>query len=150
MSLQSKEKLSWDDIKVLYNLLNQNREKFSFSGTITPPENKKKKVVPTDVENLNNYVVNMASNKYIQGAAQTGVTIPESKTLIYPLEFQKIKNTLENINKICAFDNSFYTSNNGFNPDFDAPSCSTQCNTFCPHRQDAFTGFDHNFCTRFW
>lgn len=149
MSIKSKDKLSWNDIKNLYTLLNENYKKFSIP-VVKIPEQYKKKVVPNDVQTLNTYVTNMTSNKYIKNVANTGVVIPETKTLIYPLEFGKIKTTLENINKVCPHDNSFYTSNNGFNPDFDAPSCSTQCGTYCSSDKSSFyeyTGFDNKFAT---
>lgn len=56
----------------------------------------------------------MASNKYLTSTAVTGVTVPRAGSLIYPLEFTRIRTTIDNINNTCAFDAGFNSNNNGF------------------------------------
>ena len=119
MAISTNNKLSWTDIQTLYNNLNTARTKFGFS-TVTVPSNPGI-AKPSQIETLNSYVNNMSSNKYLTNVAATGVTVPKVGTLIYPLEFTKIKTTIDKIQNTCAFDSfdssfhaSFYSSNNGF------------------------------------
>lgn len=115
MAISTNNKLSWADIQTLYNRLNAARTKFGFSAVTVPsnPDIAKS----SQVQTLNSYVNNMSNNKYLTDVAVTGVTVPSVGTLIYPLEFTKIKTTIDNIRNTCAFDSfdsSFNSSNNSF------------------------------------
>lgn len=112
MAISSGDTLSWSDIETLYTNLNTARQKFGFT-TVTVPGNPGL-AKPSSISDLDSVVNAMASNKYLTSTAVTGVTVPRAGSLIYPLEFARIRTTIDNINNACAFDAGFNSNNNGF------------------------------------
>lgn len=112
MAISSSNTLSWNDIETLYTNLNTARQKFGFT-TVTVPGNPGL-AKPSSISDLDSVVNAMASNKYLTSTAVTGVTVPRAGSLIYPLEFTRIRTTIDNINNTCAFDAGFNSNNNGF------------------------------------
>lgn len=95
MSLESNAKAAWSDIAALYDKLNTERSRFSFS-TITPSHSEK--IVPMDVINLKQYIQEMASNSALTQVAQTtNISEPEVGTLIKPIAFNQMSTIIDNI-----------------------------------------------------
>ncbi len=95
MSLEQNAKAAWADITALYNRLNTERSRFSFS-TITPSNNEK--IVPMDIINLKQYIQEMTSNSALTQTAQTTlISEPEVGALIKPVAFNQMSTIIDNI-----------------------------------------------------
>lgn len=95
MSLNSGEKAAWQDIVALYDKLNTERTRFSFS-TVTPKNDTI--IKQTDIVNLKNYIQEMTSNSQLTSIANTNaVTVPNVGDLIKPLSFNQMSTIIDNI-----------------------------------------------------
>ena len=134
MSIEKDEILYWSDIQTLYRNLKTAREKFRISteGVDWNPDNPGF-AKPEQVEDLNDLVNAMSTNKYLKKVAVTNVVVPDQGTLIYPIEFSAIATTIDNINNTCAYDSC---NCEGYTPcNDDGSDYCTHCNhdTFCPY-----------------
>ena len=154
MAISSSNTLSWNDIETLYTNLNTARQKFGFT-TVTVPGNPGL-AQPSNISDLDSAVNAMASNQFLTSTAITGVTVPRAGSLIYPLEFTRIRTTIDNINNTCAFDAGFNSdcngfgfnsghksSNNGFG--FDSSNNGFHVCSDNSFRSSIFSGFNNNF-----
>lgn len=102
MSISKGSKLSWSDIQSIYTSLNTERQRFGYSA-VTVPSNPGK-AATSAVSNLKTAIEELANNKYVNSTANTGVTVPSTGTLIYPLPFSTMSSTVGKIAGVCAFD----------------------------------------------
>lgn len=102
MNISQGSKLSWSDIQNIYTSLNVERERFGYSEIAIPSN--PGKATPNEVSNLKTAIEELKNNKYVSSTANTGVTVPSSGTLIYPLPFTTMSGTVSNIANVCAFD----------------------------------------------
>lgn len=102
MSISKGSKLSWSDIQSIYTSLNTERKRFGYS-TVTVPSNPGK-AATSAVSNLKTAIEELKNNKYVSSTANTGVTVPSTGTLIYPLPFSTMSSTVGKIADVCAFD----------------------------------------------
>lgn len=102
MSISQGSKLSWSDIQNIYTSLNEERDRFGYDKVRVPSN--PGRVTPTAVSNLKTAIEELKNNKYVGNTANTKVTVPSTGTLIYPLPFTTMSNTINKIADVCAFD----------------------------------------------
>lgn len=102
MSISKGSKLSWSDIQNIYTSLNVERERFGYSEVAIPSN--PGKATPNEVSDLKTAIEELKNNKYVGNTANTGINIPSVGTLIYPLPFTTMSNTINKITDVCTFD----------------------------------------------
>lgn len=129
----------WNDIKKLYNNLNEVRSKFELN-TITPPENKGISVVPTDVKNLKDLVEAMTTNSYIGSIASTSeVIVPVKGEKLIEEPFLKLDEIIANVREVCNYNSNATFDSSTFNgTSFGNSSCFGSSFGGCSFNASAF------------
>lgn len=102
----SNQRLNWSDIITIYNNLNTQRQRFSMS-TVAVPNNVNYLATVAQMQELKNQIEGLSTHNLIGSIANTGVTLPAVGSLIKPLEYNLMQETLDDISAICIHFNNF-------------------------------------------
>lgn len=122
MALSKGNPPTWNDIVDLYSRLNTARKKFDIAEVAIPSN--PGKMMTTDISNLKTAIESTSSNSYIGTTANTGVTVPNIGTLIYPNIFTDMSSTIQNIQDTCNFNPCSFSCFCGFG----GGACCDFCN----------------------
>ena len=107
-------RISWSDVRALYDTLNTAQTRFSQSRT-TAPSNEGRRTRESDITTLKNEIENLRNVSYVGTQATfSNFTAPRANELMKRVPLEEIRSKLDTINGICAYDGANYTSNNGY------------------------------------
>ena len=107
-------RISWSDVRALYDTLNTAQTRFSQSRT-TAPSNEGRHTRESDITTLKNEIENLRNVSYVGTQATfSNFTAPRANELMKRVPLEEIRSKLDTINGICAYDGANYTSNNGY------------------------------------
>ena len=107
-------RISWSDVRALYDTLNTAQTRFSQSRT-TAPSNEGRRTRESDITTLKNEIENLRNVSYVGTQATfSNFTAPRANELLKRVPLEEIRSKLDTINGICAYDGANYTSNNGY------------------------------------
>ena len=145
MAISENNKVLWSDIESLFTNLNTARKKFSMS-TVTVPSNQNTTAKAETVNDLKDLIEAMSSSPYIGSAASTGVVDLTAGQLIEPEPLNILSNKITEIQNICAFNSSFFTSfNSSFNSSFFASFNSSFNSSNFASFNSSFNASHNNF-----
>ena len=106
MALKAGDKATWADISGLYERLNTQRTKFSFS-TVSIPNNQNTVARSSHIASLNSFIVEMRSNSFLSSVIPSSIAAPTVGTPLTPPS--TIDTLLTTITNTCAFGNSSFS-----------------------------------------
>ena len=106
MALKAGDKATWADISGLYERLNTQRTKFSFS-TVSIPNNQNVVARSSHIASLNSFIVEMRSNSFLSSVIPSSIAAPTVGTPLTPPS--TIDTLLTTITNTCAFGNSSFS-----------------------------------------
>ena len=107
-------RISWSEVRALYDTLNTAQTRFSQSRT-TAPSNEGRRTRESDITTLKNEIENLRNVSYVGTQATfSNFTAPRANELMKRVPLEEIRSKLDTINGICAYDGANYTSNNGY------------------------------------
>lgn len=116
-------RISWADVRALYDNLNTAQTRFSQSRTAIP-DNTKQRVGARDVITIKNEIENLRNVSYVGTKATFDTfTAPRVNELTKYTPLSQIRTKLEEVNAICAYDGSYNgtyrASNNAYDASYD-------------------------------
>ena len=107
-------RISWSDVRALYDTLNTAQTRFSQTRT-TAPSNGERHARQNDIATLKNEIENLRNVSYVGTQANFSTfTAPRASELMKRVPLNEIRNKLDTINGICAYNGADYTSNNSY------------------------------------
>lgn len=108
-------RISWSDVRALYDTLNTAQTRFSQTRT-TAPSNGERHARQSDITTLKNEIENLRNVSYVGTQATfSNFTAPRASELMKRVPLEEIRSKLDTINGICAYNGADYTSNNSYN-----------------------------------
>ena len=116
-------RISWADVRALYDNLNTAQTRFSQSRTAIPDKTKQR-VGSRDVITIKNEIENLRNVSYVGTKATFDTfTAPRVNELTRYIPLSQIRTKLEEVNAVCAYDGSYngtyrasnYAYNGGYN-----------------------------------
>ena len=113
MSLNSGNRVEWNDIRNIYTKLNTERQRFNFS-TVTVSSKEEEPLLATDITDLKDVVDEMKSHTQLSSVV-SAIEIPNATPgeIVKPTSFEKIDTLIENIQSTPT-----YGSNYGYNSSY--------------------------------
>lgn len=113
-------RISWADVRALYDNLNTAQTRFSQSRTAIP-DNTKQRVGARDVITIKNEIENLRNVSYVGTKATFDTfTAPRVNELTKYTPLSQIRTKLEEVNAVCAYDGSYNGSYRASNNAYDA------------------------------
>ena len=117
-------RISWADVRALYDNLNTAQTRFSQSRTAIPDKTKQR-VGARDVITIKNEIENLRNVSYVGTKATFDTfTAPRVNELTRYIPLSQIRTKLEEVNAVCAYDGSYNgsyrASNNAYDASYDA------------------------------
>lgn len=107
-------RISWSDVRALYDTLNTAQTRFSQART-TAPSNGERHARQSDITTLKNEIENLRNVSYVGTQATfSNFTAPRANELMKRVPLEEIRSKLDTINGICAYNGADYTSNNTY------------------------------------
>lgn len=107
-------RISWSDVRALYDTLNTAQTRFSQTRT-TAPSNGERHARQSDITTLKNEIENLRNVSYVgTQAIFSNFTAPRASELMKRVPLEEIRSKLDTINGICAYNGADYTSNNSY------------------------------------
>ena len=107
-------RISWSDVRALYDTLNTAQTRFSQTRT-TAPSNGERHARQSDITTLKNEIENLRNVSYVGTQATfSNFTAPRASELMKRVPLEEIRSKLDTINGICAYNGADYTSNNSY------------------------------------
>ena len=107
-------RISWSDVRALYDTLNTAQTRFSQTRTIAP-SNGERHARQSDITTLKNEIENLRNVSYVGTQATfSNFTAPRASELMKRVPLEEIRSKLDTINGICAYNGADYTSNNSY------------------------------------
>lgn len=107
-------RISWSDVRALYDTLNTAQTRFSQTRT-TAPSNGERHARQSDITTLKNEIENLRNVSYVGTQATfSNFTAPRASELMKRVPLEEIRSKLDTINGICAYNGANYTSNNSY------------------------------------
>ena len=108
-------RISWADVRALYDNLNTAQTRFSQSRTAIPDKTKQR-VGARDVITIKNEIENLRNVSYVGTKATFDTfTAPRVNELTRYIPLSQIRTKLEEVNAVCAYDGSYRASNYAYN-----------------------------------
>lgn len=112
-------RISWADVRALYDNLNTAQTRFSQSRTAIP-DNTKQRVGARDVITIKNEIENLRNVSYVGTKATFDTfTAPRVNELTKYTPLSQIRTKLEEVNAVCAYDGSYNGSYRASNNAYD-------------------------------
>lgn len=116
-------RISWADVRALYDNLNTAQTRFSQSRTPSP-DKARQKVGARDVITIKNEIENLRNISYVGTKATFDTfTAPRVGELTKRIPLSQIRSKLEEVNAVCAYDGSYNgtyrASNNAYDASYD-------------------------------
>lgn len=116
-------RISWADVRALYDNLNIAQTRFSQSRTAIPDKTKQR-VGARDVITIKNEIENLRNVSYVGTKATFDTfTAPRVNELTKYIPLSQIRTKLEEVNAVCAYDGSYNgtyrASNNAYDASYD-------------------------------
>lgn len=116
-------RISWADVRALYDNLNTAQTRFSQSRTAIPDKTKQR-VGARDVITIKNEIENLRNVSYVGTKATFDTfTAPRVNELTKYIPLSQIRTKLEEVNAVCAYDGSYNgtyrASNNAYDASYD-------------------------------
>lgn len=113
-------RISWADVRALYDNLNTAQTRFSQSRTAIPDKTKQR-VGARDVITIKNEIENLRNVSYVGTKATFDTfTAPRVNELTKYIPLSQIRTKLEEVNAVCAYDGSYNGSYRASNNAYDA------------------------------
>ena len=113
-------RISWADVRALYDNLNTAQTRFSQSRTAIPDKTKQR-VGARDVITIKNEIENLRNVSYVGTKATFDTfTAPRVNELTKYIPLSQIRTKLEKVNDVCAYDGSYNGSYRASNNAYDA------------------------------
>lgn len=107
-------RISWSDVRALYDTLNTAQTRFSQART-TAPSKGERHARQSDITTLKNEIENLRNVSYVgTQAIFSNFTAPRANELMKRVPLEEIRGKLDTINGICAYNGANYTSNNSY------------------------------------
>ena len=107
-------RISWSDVRALYDTLNTAQTRFSQTRT-TAPSKGERHARQSDITTLKNEIENLRNVSYVgTQAIFSNFTAPRANELMKRVPLGEIRGKLDTINGICAYNGADYTSNNSY------------------------------------
>lgn len=115
-------RISWADVRALYDNLNTAQTRFSQSRTAIP-DKAKQRVGARDVITIKNEIENLRNVSYVGTKATFDTfTAPRVNELTKYIPLSQIRTKLEEVNAVCAYDsgynNTYRASNNAYDASY--------------------------------
>ena len=112
-------RISWAEVRALYDNLNTAQTRFSQSRTAIP-DNTKRRVGARDVITIKNEIENLRNVSYVGTKATFNTfTAPRASELTKHIPLSEIRTKLEEVNAVCAYDGSYNGSYRASNNAYD-------------------------------
>ena len=112
-------RISWADVRALYDNLNTAQTRFSQSRTAIPDKTKQR-VGARDVITIKNEIENLRNVSYVGTKATFDTfTVPRANELTKYIPLSQIRTKLEEVNAVCAYDGSYNGSYRASNNAYD-------------------------------
>lgn len=112
-------RISWADVRALYDNLNTAQTRFSQSRTAIPDKTKQR-VGARDVITIKNEIENLRNVSYVGTKATFDTfTAPRANELTKYIPLSQIRTKLEEVNAVCAYDGSYNGSYRASNYAYD-------------------------------
>lgn len=112
-------RISWADVRALYDNLNTAQTRFSVSRT-TAPDGVGRRAKANDINTVKNEIENLRSVSYVGTKATfDSFTAPRSTELTKYIPLSEIRGKIEEINAVCAYDGSYNGSYRASNNAYD-------------------------------
>ena len=112
-------RISWAEVRALYDNLNTAQTRFSQSRTAIP-DNTKRRVGARDVITVKNEIENLRNVSYVGTKATFDTfTAPRASELTKHTPLSEIRTKLEEVNAVCAYDGSYNGSYRASNNAYD-------------------------------
>ena len=112
-------RISWADVRALYDNLNTAQTRFSQSRTAIPDKTKQR-VGARDVITIKNEIENLRNVSYVGTKATFDTfTAPRANELTKYIPLSQIRTKLEEVNAVCAYDGSYNGSYRASNNAYD-------------------------------
>ena len=112
-------RISWAEVRALYDNLNTAQTRFSQSRTAIP-DNTKRRVGARDVITIKNEIENLRNVSYVGTKATFDTfTAPRASELTKHIPLSEIRTKLEEVNAVCAYDGSYNGSYRASNNAYD-------------------------------
>ena len=113
-------RISWADVRALYDNLNTAQTRFSQSRTAIPDKTKQR-VGARDVITIKNEIENLRNVSYVGTKATFDTfTAPKVNELTKYIPLSQIRTKLKEVNAVCAYDGSYNGSYRASNNAYDA------------------------------
>ena len=123
-------RISWADVRALYDNLNTAQTRFSQSRTAIP-DNTKQRVGARDVITIKNEIENLRNVSYVGTKATFDTfTAPRVNELTKYTPLSQIRTKLEEVNAVCAYDGSYNGSYRASNDAYRASYNGTHRNGY--------------------
>ena len=123
-------RISWADVRALYDNLNTAQTRFSQSRTAIPDKTKQR-VGARDVITIKNEIENLRNVSYVGTKATFDTfTVPRANELTKYIPLSQIRTKLEEVNAVCAYDGSYNGSYRASNNAYDGSYNGTHRNGY--------------------
>ena len=123
-------RISWADVRALYDNLNTAQTRFSQSRTAIPDKTKQR-VGARDVITIKNEIENLRNVSYVGTKATFDTfTAPRVNELTKYIPLSQIRTKLEEVNAVCAYDGSYNGSYRASNNAYDGSYNGTHRNGY--------------------
>lgn len=132
--------LSWSDITNIYNGLNTQRQRFGLNN-INVPNYEDYLAMISQMQELKNQIESLSTVNLIGSNAITNVTVPSKGSIIKPLEYSKMQETIDNIGELCVHFANFTADHSPYNASHRSSDFTTDYSPNFSSDHDNFSDF---------